>query len=92
MMKQLTMMTQIVMELTQRYEPENMPGLLAMLGIAPEGQQGQPGQAGPQQPQGRIAAPGGTKPEFTRPNPEKPKEHASMRNARERTAQASQPD
>ncbi|MFA5382190.1 MAG: hypothetical protein WC356_03420 [Candidatus Micrarchaeia archaeon] len=93
MMKQLTMMTQIVMELTQRYEPENMPALLQMLGIAPEGQQGQPGKAGPQQPQGRIAAPGGgTKPEFTRPNPERPKEHASMRNARERTAQASQPD
>ena len=87
MFQQLTVMTQLVLELTDKYEPNKMPALLQMLGIAPDGQ----GQQGPGQPQARIPAPG-QKREFSHPNPEKKQEHASMRNARERTAQASQPD
>ena len=86
----IQMLTQAVIGLTDRYEPEKLPALLQMLGINPQG--GQPGQQGAGPPQGAMVPPGGHSPGFTRPNPEKPEEHSTMRKARERAQQASQPE
>lgn len=86
----IQMLTQAVIGLTDRYEPEKLPALLQMLGINPQGGQQ---SAGPQRPpQGAMVPPGGHSPGFARPNPEKPEEHSTMRKARERAQQASQPE
>lgn len=82
MMIQLQMMTQLALQLTQQYQPENLPKLMAGLGMAPEG--GQPGQAGPQ--------PTRVPEKLEQPNPEKPREAAIVENSRKRAQQSGQPE
>lgn len=82
MLMQLQAMTQLALQLTQQYQPENLPKLMAGLGMDPAG--GQPGQA---------ASPPGKPPEkLAQPNPEKPREAAIVENSRKRAQQSGQPE
>ncbi len=81
--KQLQAAIQAAMSLAQRYEPQNLPQLAQMLGLAPPG-----GMEGPKP--GRPL-PKGQLPTLDNVNPDRPQEKGIVKNARIRAAEVNLP-